>query len=276
MSCLPAVISCVSCFAADNSSTPPFVSPYYYGPNAFPIPDILSETSEYLKIGLAVDYYRGKRNQTADVMVKANIPLWTKRANLSLWWQLHEWYKLEDASGSQSGDIYVSTDIQLFEESLKRPAWTIRAALKTASGGGYDIGRFYDCPGYFFDTYFAKTIKLGYSYLKFCGGGGFLCWQTDNGEQNDAVMYGIMADWRYKRFAIREAFGGYAGWQSSKSAYVHDRPMSLKTKLSYQLKEFEFSFMLQHGLKDWPYTQYQLCVTYSLDILNRYKNNGSN
>ena len=53
-----------------------------------------------------------------------------------------------------SGDVYLSIDMQLFEERRIVPSWTLRAALKTASGGGYEIDRYYDCPGYFFDTYF--------------------------------------------------------------------------------------------------------------------------
>lgn len=62
-----------------------FVSPYYFGPNAFPIPDVLTKTSDKLKIELAGDYYWGK-NYTTDIFLKTHIPLWTHRANLSLWY----------------------------------------------------------------------------------------------------------------------------------------------------------------------------------------------
>lgn len=68
-----------------------FVSPYYFGPNAFPIPDVLTKTSDKLKIELAGDYYWGK-NYTTDIFLKTHIPLWTHRANLSLWWPVIEWY----------------------------------------------------------------------------------------------------------------------------------------------------------------------------------------
>lgn len=75
----------------ESRSRPTFVSPYYFGPNAFPIPDVLTKTSDKLKIELAGDYYCGK-NYTTDIFLKTHIPLWTHRANLSLWWPVIEWY----------------------------------------------------------------------------------------------------------------------------------------------------------------------------------------
>ena len=42
---------------------------------------------------------------------------------------------------------------------------------------------------------------------------GFLCWQVDNGRQNDAVMYGAALGVRspYVDFAVD--YGGYTGWK---------------------------------------------------------------
>lgn len=65
-----------------------------------------------------------------------------------------------------SGDVYLSIDMQLFEERRIVPSWTLRAALKTASGGGCEIDRYYDCPGYFFDTYFGKTFQIASAVIQ--------------------------------------------------------------------------------------------------------------
>lgn len=59
-----------------------------------------------------------------------------------------------------SGDVYLSVDMQLFEERRIVPSWTLRAALKTASGGGYEIDRYYDCPGYFLIPILVKRSRL--------------------------------------------------------------------------------------------------------------------
>lgn len=249
-----------------------FVSPYYFGPNAFPIPDILFETSGELKATVAGDYFNGKKDDTWDILLKTTIPLWTHRANLTLWWPVMEWYNTDSGKGSMSGDVYVSIDLQLLEDSGKRPSWTLRAALKTASGGGYSIRRYYDSAGYFFDSYVGKTFKLGSVGLQVCAGGGFLCWQTDNGKQNDAVQYGVMVGVKAGKFNVKETFGGYSGWQSNSKEYghlVHDRPMSLKTYLGYTFKTLEFYTMVQHGLVDYPYTQVQVGCTVNVDILRR-------
>lgn len=258
--------------ALSMTAKPPFVSPYYYGPNAFPIPDVLQNTADELTVSLCADYFSDKDGNTEDILLKTRIPLWTKRANLSLWWQVYEWYATPQAKGSLSGDVYVSVDLQLMVESRRRPSWTLRAALKTASGGGYDIGRYYDCPGYFFDTYFGKVFRFSQIGVHVCGGGGFLCWQTDNGRQNDAVQYAALFGISWKGFSVSETFSGYAGWQSNSKQYgslVHDRPMSLKTNLSYLWNKWEINVMVQHGLIDYPYTQFQLGLTYSFDILSR-------
>ncbi|MEI3498690.1 MAG: hypothetical protein V8Q80_09330 [Barnesiella intestinihominis] len=171
-----------------------------------------------------------------------------------------------------SGDVYLSVDMQLFEERRIVPSWTLRAALKTASGGGYEIDRYYDCPGYFFDTYFGKTFQIASAVIQIFSGGGFLCWQTDNGRQNDAVQYGVLVGLRLGNFSISETFGGYSGWESNSKKYghlAHDCPMSLKTKLSYAISNWEIGAMLQHGLSDYPYTQLRIGISYSIDILNR-------
>ncbi len=50
-------------------SEPTFVSPYYFGPNAFPIPDIQTHTNSQLKIELAGDYFTGKKHHTTDIFL---------------------------------------------------------------------------------------------------------------------------------------------------------------------------------------------------------------
>ncbi len=249
------------------------VSPYYFGPNAFPIPDMLLNTSADLRVELAGDYYNGHRGgHTEDIFVKANIPLWTRRANLSLWWAAMEFYQKDNRSSSVSGDIYLSIDIQILEEKRYRPNLTLRAALKTASGGSYEYRRYYDSPGYFFDAYVSKSFPVGKVKLMAGVGGGFLCWQTANGRQNDAIMYGLAAGIRWKAFSLLESFGGYCGWEgmSCKDKYLaHDRPMSLKTTLSYQIKKWEIIGMVQCGLKDYPYTQVRLGVAHRFNVLGK-------
>ncbi len=272
---------------ADLSKTT-HISPYYFSPNAFPIPDMLTgEVSPTLRIELSGDYYIGfAKDKTEDIAFNLRIPLFTDRVNLTLWMPMMEFYQntlerqriqgLQDTvemSGHLAGDLYLSTDIQVLRHRRWIPDIAIRAALRTASGGGYSKARYYDSPGYFFDATVGEVFPIEPSTflqeLRLVGSVGFLCWQTDNGRQNDAVMYGVMLKWKTKYFSLSEVFSGYTGWEDEHKNHpdAHDAPMSLKTTIAGYYKGFECSLMYQYGLRDYPFHQLRLSVAYNIDIL---------
>lgn len=259
------------------------VSPAFFGPNAFQIPDMLDgTTSDKLKIELSGEYfmhsattrltgagYGAMQGWTAGINGKITIPLWTDRVNLVIWIPL-EWYDDGTYRGFEAGDAYVSTDIHVLKERKWAPDITIRAALKSASGGSYEKRRYYDDPGYFFDATIAKSWKLDrkcpfFDDIRLAASGGFLCWQTGDGRQNDAFMYGLQAKLRTKYFAVSETWGGYFGWMK-----CGDAPMSLKTQVNGRIKDFEPFFLYQWGICDWPFHQFRLGLIYNIDIL-RFK-----
>lgn len=270
------------------------ISPYYFGPNAFAVPDMLDgRVSGDLRIELTGDYFHGNRgDHTEDVALKVNVPLWTRRANLTVWMPVMEWYKNSDRNiaacriqpahqaeakkGSLMGDVYMSADMQLMKEKKDkkfRPDWTLRAALRTASGGEFFHARYYDGPGYFFDTSLAKSFAVGKGdwkhRLRVAASTGFLCWQTDNGRQNDAVQYGVMLKWENRYFSLSETFGGYNGWEHNAGNggnIAHDCPMTLKTNLSYRIKAWEIVAAYQYGLRDYPYQQIRLGAAYNIKL----------
>lgn len=278
---------------SSSLSVPTCISPYYFGPNAFPIPDMLDGTTERdLRVEVAADHFAGfEGDKTTDMAFKINIPLFTERANLTLWMPVMEWYentlerqrtcRLQDSvamRGHLAGDVYVSTDIWALQSERHWIDLTIRAAIKSASGGGYSEARYYDNPGYFFDATLAKPIRFKDSFfeeLRFAASAGFLCWQTDNGRQNDAVMYGAMVKLCTKYFTLSETFGGYAGWEDNASRHpeilAHDCPMSLKTNLTAHYKQWEVLFQYQYGLMDWPFHQFRVGLAYNFDVLKNKK-----
>ncbi|MBR1682439.1 MAG: hypothetical protein IJ700_03680 [Bacteroidaceae bacterium] len=273
------------------------ISPYYFGPNAFPVPEMLDGRVQHdLRVELAGDYFAGYRgDRTGDIALKVNIPLWTDRANLSLWMPAMEWYKNSDENiatcripeehreearkGHLSGDVYISADIQLLKEKRWRPDWVVRAALKTASGGEYFHARYYDSPGYFFDTSVGKSWKVGHNTrwahsLRAVLSTGFLCWQTDNGRQNDAVQFGVTAKWENRFFTLAETFAGYTGWEHNASHggdAAHDRPVVLRTDFIAHVRQFDIVAAYQYGLRDYTYHQVRLGVAYRWDILKMKK-----
>lgn len=273
------------------------ISPYYFGPNAFAVPEMLDgRVQRELRVELAGDYFKGFRgDHTEDVSLKVNIPLWTERANLTVWMPVMEWYRNSDENmamcriqpehqakarkGSLMGDVFLSIDMQLLKERRYRPDWVMRAALKTASGGGFYLARYYDSPGYFFDTSLAKSFAVGKNkqwnhQLRAALSTGFLCWQTDNGRQNDAIQFGVMAKYENKYFSLSETFAGYSGWEhnvSNGGEKAHDRPVILKTDVIYHIKQFDIVAAYQYGLRDYPFHQLRLGLAYRWDILKMRK-----
>ena len=158
------------------------------------------------------------------------------------------------------------------------PDIALRAALRTASGNDYQYARNYDSPGYFFDATVAKSFALGalkQHDLRVAISSGFLCWQTNNARQNDAIMFGLMLKWTYKRLMLEQTLRGYSGWEHSTTRnkeLAHDRPVVLKTRAAYRIKNWEVLASYQYGMRDYPFHQLQLGAAYNINILGKTRN----
>lgn len=248
----------------------------YFGPNALPIPDMLDgTTSSTFLFEFGGDYFDGHLgDKTYDIHTKVVIPLFSDRVNVTGWIQsIYEYYEMSEASrensrlpdeiestGIEAGDAYLTTDIHAIRQTKYLPDVSIRLGLKTAMGYGFFKARYFDSPGYFFDTSVAKSIKLQDRFVEEIRGVlnfGFLCWQTDNGRQNDAIMYGAQIKLRTRLFTLTESYGGYSGWE-----HDGDCPQSIKSELRFRLGHIEPYLQHQYGFRDWPFTQYRLGVGY--------------
>lgn len=261
-----------------NLSIPSQIGPAYFGPNAFPIPDMLDgRTSEHLKVEFYVDGFVGTTtgnladDLTTNIFTRLTIPLFTPRANLTVWMPIVEYFHTSaevnadrrlphtgDLEGFDSGDVYVSADISLLTQEAHNIDLVARTVLKTASANRFAEGRCYDAPGYFFDVAAGREFSLGGGRsVRAAISSGFLCWQTDNGRQNDAVMYGLMTSYTHNRLTLATTYGGYIGWEGD-----GDCPMSVKASVGYDLGRLQLRMMYQGGLYDWPYHQLRLGVAY--------------
>ena len=272
------------------------ISPYYFGPNAFAVPEMLDgRVQTVLRAEVATDYFKGFRgDRTIDAAFKLNIPLWTDRVNLSVWMPAMEWYRNTDESlaacrvqpeniegarsGHLAGDVYVSTDMQVLRENGLIPDVVLRAALKTASGFESFNARYYDSPGYFFDITAGKSMAIGKSekwahQLRLALTTGFLCWQTDLGRQNDATQWGALLKWENTFFSLSSSVAGYGGWEHNNNGgeLAHDQPAVLRTDLTVHLGKIDIMAAYQYGLRDYPYHLVRAGVAYQADILNLIK-----
>lgn len=240
---------------------PSLIAPAYFGPNAFPVPDMLDgAVSSDLSVELCYDTFLCTMTDdvtddvTSDLFARLRVPLFSKSVNLVLWMPVVEWYVTTPEVNAMRR-LPEGAPLSGFDLA-------VRAAMKTASGNSFSTARVYDAPGYFCD------VAVGRDVWAFLNGGlrlaastGFLCWQTDNGRQNDAVMYGFKAAGSAGSFSADAAIGGYVGWEG-----VGDRPMTLKCNVFWSLDRFAFGLSYQAGLYDWPYHQLRAGVSYSIPI----------
>lgn len=268
-------------------ATPSKIAPRYFGPNVFQVPEMMDgTTSSKWKAEIYSDCFFGKKqswkeNFTTDIFARLTIPLFTPRINLVIWGPLYEYSQTgpvtnkhrrvqsnETIKTHDAGDIYVSTNIHLLRQEKHWLDLSLRAALKTASGGYYNYARYYDNPGYFFDASFAKLFPLfnDKAALRVALSSGFLCWQTDRGKQNDAVMYGLLVSLSINNFTLRTHYGGYVGWECD-----GDAPMTLRTDVSWAIKDFSINLGYQVGFMDWPFYQLRFGIEYRFSLKNILK-----
>jgi len=254
-------------------SKPTGIAPAYFGPNALPVIDMLDGlTRRELSVELAGEGYIGfTQNNTVDIFARARVPLFTRWANLCIWMPVYGWYDQYDGKGSGAGDVYLSTEVQILHNEWFKtdkakyiPQMTLRLGMKTASGEQFERRRHFDCPGYFFDVAIGQTIPMNQVSLRLAGSAGFLCWQTDNARQNDAVMYGLQAQLRHEYCSIQATWGGYVGWERH-----GDAPMTIKVRAAGHVKGFEPYVQYQYGIKDYPFHQIRVGLAYHIQVLKR-------
>lgn len=254
-----------------SAFTPTGVAPAFFGPNALPVPDMSDGlTYDKLRVELAADGYFGHDGSTtADVFARIHVPLFTRWANVSVWMPVCEWYNQADGKGHGAGDVYLSTDIQVLHNAWFKgdntqfiPQMTIRLGVKTASGEQFARRRHFDSPGYFFDASIGESFPMGPLVLRLAGSAGFLCWQTADARQNDAVMYGLQASLKHEYVSLQTTWGGYVGWER-----YGDAPMTLKLRAAGHIQGFEPYVQYQWGIKDYPFHQLRIGLAYQIDIL---------
>lgn len=257
---------------------PSGTAPYFFGPSAFPVPDMVKDTSGKIKCQLNGDFSWGNltpaTDRAATLGFGLSLPLWTDRANLSIYGQFHEWYwdtpevrkvrqvKPEYAlNGNCAGDVYVSINMRVLNERKYVPLTVVRVALKSASGDDYEKARYFDAPGYHFDACLTKSFMLAgdpfFKGVKASFNFGFVCWQTDIGCQNDAWLLAGSLEMVTRIANASVDIGGFSGRE-----HYYDSPLTLKVKLE-MLPDRMFSpfVMYQKGLRDWPFTQVRAGVT---------------
>ncbi|WP_116107289.1 hypothetical protein [Lewinella sp. IMCC34191] len=282
--CLPAILSTQDYGWWNDTHDWDGVSPWrsyltlasaYMGPNALPVPEIRNgRITQGTELRVAGDAHFGDGDDTQNLYLQGHVPLFSDRVGLHLQYVPLEHYRMSaatrderaardyDGEGLAGGDVYVGTHIQLVQDHAHWPDLLLSINLKTASGNRLSAARYTDTPGYYFDLSAGKTFEREGSLASLRPHAllGFYVWQTfmDNYYQNDAVLYGLGCDFRFRKLTLTPALGGYYGYLD-----IGDRPLVGRLDLRTQRdRGMEYFARLQHGFADYPYSTVRLGVTF--------------
>lgn len=252
------------------------VSPGFLGPNALPVPTLQNgriPAAAQVTLGAAYHFHTG--DPTQNLEVSGFVPLFHERIGMELRIVPIERYSFTpairderrvrdfDGKGWATGDLYVSTYVQLVQDHEKWPDVLLTINLRTASGNRLTAGRYTDTPGYYFDLSCGKTYEWGRATIRPHLMGGFYVWQTftSNAFQNDAFLYGAGLDWKFSKFSLSNGLAGYAGYLNN-----GDHPIVARTSVQSDFPgSFNFRVEVQRGLQDYGYSSLRLTGIYEFD-----------
>lgn len=245
-------------------------SPRYFGPSAFPIPEVRESIApKRFEVEVRGQYHYYTGDQTKDFFARIMIPVVKEKVAIEVSALVVEDYKLTpetrderfaaetESPISYNGDVVVSTIFQV----LKKPELMnvmISLNLKTASGSRLVDARFTDAAAYWFDVTAGRELYKNEgadASISVQGVAGFYCWMTNSlvHRQNDALHYGIGFTAKLKNFTLQSDFSGFHGYEDN-----GDRPMIIRNNLIYEYKKNGLSLRYHHGMKDRLYETYAL------------------
>jgi hypothetical protein len=273
-------LTVVSLPAQENGWQSPLLvySPRYFGPSAFPIPQLrFGQVGNQYELEARGQYHYYTGDRTTDLFTRALLPFVKGRAGLEVSFLVVEKYKTTDATRKERhaienecppnagycGDVVVSAFFSL----LRNPRFCdalFNFGLKTASGGRLCDARFTDAASYWFDLDLGRDLLRsadGSRALRLGALAGFYCWMTNSGvdRQNDAFLFGGGLSGRLGRFSLRSDLAGFSGYRDD-----GDHPLVWRNNFRFEFRKNVLSLCYDHGMKD------NLYDTYSIGYIRRF------
>jgi hypothetical protein len=246
-------------------------SPRYFGPNAFPLPELRSGRLESRwEVELRGEDHACEGDRTRDLYARVFVPVAEGRAGVEVGGVVYEYYNMTDETVKERhaagrswkagahGDILVSAFYQL----LRSDKWVdlmLDATLKTASGDRLADARYTDAATYWFDLNAGRCLYKNpnrpSSFLRIQALAGFYCWMTNDivHRQNDAFLFSAGISGAHENCSFEADLAGFHGYKNN-----GDRPLQLRTKFNYEYRKNILSLRYKHGLKDCLYDSLSL------------------
>jgi hypothetical protein len=258
------------------------IAPGTLGPNALPVPYMdyaLLDSVSNIETGVHAHFMKGDRAVNSYLSLYwAVVP---KRVVVHIWGNPTETFQTDnsvrderqiyyDDTGwiTQSGDMWISTYIQLLRGYKKWPDISINYSAKTTIGGATQ-GRYTDAPANYYYAAFGKSFFTRKGFIdevRIGILGGFYVWQTNKVElaQDEGALYESGLDLIHKNWSWRNEVGGYNGYGAYQYIGVDDNndPLIYRTNLKFSGKRFDWKYEYQTGIHDYYYQTYKFSVIY--------------
>ena len=253
-------------------------SPRYFGPNAFPVPELRSGRSAvYYEVEARGEYHAYTGDKTQDLFLRALLPVVKGKAGIEIRFVALEKYKLTPETRNErhaaelecppneryNGDVTLSAYYQLVRSEKWIDAM-FSLNLKTASGGRLCDARFTDATTYWVDLTAGKDLlqsRNKHYALRIQAMTGFYCWMTNDmiHRQNDAFLYGAGLTGLLWRFSLSTSLSGFYGYKNN-----GDRPLLWRNNLQFEYRNNILSLHYVRGMQD------SLYDTWSAGYIRRF------
>ncbi|MCH8904855.1 MAG: hypothetical protein IIA45_13190 [Bacteroidetes bacterium] len=249
------------------------------GPNALPVPGLpnghVNNTNSF-SYGGAAHFSKGDNTQNA--VLRANLNLVEDVVSFDLMMIPIEFFQVSHEVKTErniffyhyneniaTGDLYLNTNIQVFQETERFADVMLRIGYRFPTGGLQGAARYTDAPGYYLDMSIGKSLtnseKEDAMKLKMIGMAGFYAWQTNTTDyfQDDAFLYGLGLELANETILFQTSIDGYYGYINN-----GDRPMVYRASIEKHIKKMRFKLEFQQGIIDFGYSSIGLTIGHVL------------
>jgi hypothetical protein len=169
---------------------------------------------------------------------------------------------------TQTGDLWISTYIQILREKKHLPDITINYSSKTTTGGAIQ-GRYTDAPANYYYIAFGKSFFPAKGFIdeaRVAALFGFYVWQTNKVElaQDEGMLYEFGLDLKHKNWSWKNEIGGYSGYDAYMFLGVRgsNDPLVYRTNIKVAGERFDWKLEYQTGLHDYLYQTFRYSMFY--------------
>lgn len=269
-------------FGSDHINKWLQIAPGKLGPNALPVPFMdygLLDSLSSIETGVNAHFMKGDRSVNSYLSYYwAVVP---KRVVVHVWGFPTETFRTHNSVRNdrqiyyddndwmtKTGDLWISTYVQIVKDRNYWPDITINYSAKTTIGDAVQ-GRYTDAPANYYYLAFGKSIfpKSGLiDEIRLGALTGFYVWQTNKVElaQDEGVLYELGVDLKHRNLSWRNEIGGYNAYGGYQFIGVDDNndPLIFRTNFKSAGEFFDWKLEFQTGFRDYDYQTIRISVFY--------------